>query len=130
MTLLITLLLRSLYFDGLPVCAPEPTIVWTAPPDVANERECKLHEWPEYRCQAEGGRILLHRWYATVDGVPYKVEIRERVFGHQLDYAGQRVYRRGALVRSAPLLSTFEGEKMVRVRPVTCDLPSVNLTDA
>lgn len=127
---LIARLVTALALQGQPMCAPVPVPQWTSPPDVVGERECTAFPDHEYRCSSEGGHLLLHRWYATAGGASYKIEIRERVFGHDRDFAGQRVYRNGILVHDAPLYEVMAGEKMVRVTPETCDLPDVTLTDA
>lgn len=127
---LIARLLTSLALQSQPTCAPDPFITWQAPPNIVGERECMAFPDHEYRCSAEGGHMLLRRWYADVAGVSYKVEVRERLYGLEHAFAGQRVYRNLERVHNAPLVETFAGEKMHRIRPETCDLPDVTLTDA
>lgn len=128
MTHLLTILLTMLALDGQPMCAPDPVVTFVQPQGAM--AACQLSTWPEYQCQAEGGRLVIRVWTADVSGAMYEVQLRERVYGTTRSFAAQRVYRNGTLVRSAPLLQNLDGPRMPRVRPASCDLPPVPLTDA
>lgn len=139
MTHLIPLLLTALAMEGTPLCTPEPVVLPLAQHCTkADGTPARLPGMPENVCQGteEKGRLLVTNYVYTVDvgqaRSVYTYQTRERWYGKALGWRlqGERVYRDQERVRTAPPLSHFEGPKMRRTRPDTCDLPSITLDDA